>query len=395
MPEDPYEGEGSQTPPAHDRDGVQVPIPGVFTPEEVERVASKWMRKQAFGSGGRWVAPDKVAAWNNALGWLEVHDFTNNDRSVIAYDQRNRKYVFPATEVELVWPTERRHPSSKGRAKAAIQWTPERRLVDALLKGDQLAQQLDWLLREEPRLRPHLTKAKKHTDIAVQILERDVSRELSLPSSRYASMKRTAGEVRFIKDRGGDKNEWGWGSPGPTEREIGKKFTFRPTKIKPLATTLRASLMALGHAMSAYAKFAKIKSATVSPDGSLGGKGYITKISDMRRQYMNVIEALSALTDTLYDEINAPHWNPAEEEQDPREREQVRDIMEDVEEIRSNPEDFAEEEEAEMDAENAKEASRRKVAALRAEQDLTYVNDLAQVRVRRVAQEHLAKTQER
>jgi hypothetical protein len=38
---------------------------------------------------------------------------------------------------------------------------------------------------------------------------------------KKAGMHRVAGEVRFIKDRGGDKNEWGWGTPGPSEREIG------------------------------------------------------------------------------------------------------------------------------------------------------------------------------
>lgn len=160
---------------------------------------------------------------------------------------------------------------------------------------------------------------------------------------------KTAGEVRFIKDRGGDKNEWGWGTPGPTERQIGEDFKFQPGNRKPLAAALRGTLAAMGHALSAYDTFTRIKSATVSPDGALGGKGYIQKISDMRRQYMNVAESLSSLSDTLYDEINAPHWNPAIEEQSPRERQQVRDIMNDVETIRENPEGWAEEEEEEMD----------------------------------------------
>lgn len=182
--------------------------------------------------------------------------------------------------------------------------------------------------------------------------------------TKTAARTKTAGEVRFIKDRGGDKNEWGWGTPGPSEREIGANFEFKATKLKPLATSLRASLIALGHTMSAYETFAKVKSATVSPDGALGGKGYIQKISEMRRQYMNVIEALSALTDTLYDEINAPHWNPAIDEQSPREREEVQDIMQDVEDIRKDPEEFAEKEEAELDAQNAKKASRAKHASM-------------------------------
>lgn len=166
---------------------------------------------------------------------------------------------------------------------------------------------------------------------------------------KKAGLSKTAGEVRFIKDRGGDKNEWGWGSPGPTEREIQEDFEYNPKNMKPLAETLRAALLAMGHALSAHATFNRIKSAQVSPDGALGGKGYIQKIPDMRRQLMNVCEALSSLTDTLYDEIKAPHWNPAVESQGKRERDEVKNIMDDVDEIRSDPEGFAEEEEAKMD----------------------------------------------
>lgn len=173
---------------------------------------------------------------------------------------------------------------------------------------------------------------------------------------------KTAGEVRFIKDRSGDSKEWGWGPPGPSERQISPTFEFNPNNIKPLAKTLRASLMALGHSLSAYTMFTRLKSATVSPDGSLGGKGYIQKIADMRRQYMNCVEALSSLSDTLYDEINAPHWSPVIQEQDPREREQVQEIMEGVEEIRDDPEEWAEEEEGDME-EKPKKTARSKTAS--------------------------------
>lgn len=174
-------------------------------------------------------------------------------------------------------------------------------------------------------------------------------------ATRYLAKKtrrtKTAGEVRFIKDRGGDDKQWGWGTPGPTEREISADYKFDPINLRPLAQTLRATLMALGHATSAYNQFTKIKSARVSPDGSLGGRGYIQKIAEMRRAYMNCVEALSAISDTIYDEVNAPHWNPALAGQDPRERQKVQEIMEGVEEIREDPEDWAEEEQAEEDAE--------------------------------------------
>jgi hypothetical protein len=63
----------------------------------------------------------------------------------------------------------------------------------------------------------------------------------------------------------------------------------------------------------------------------------------MRRQLMNVVEALSSLTDTIYDELNAPHWNPTADTLTPRDRDAVREIVEDVEEIKDDPAGWAEE----------------------------------------------------
>lgn len=176
---------------------------------------------------------------------------------------------------------------------------------------------------------------------------------------------KTAGEVRFVKDRGGDKTEWAWNTPGPTERDITRDFVFQAKYLKPLAEVLRSSLMALGHATSAHSKLVKVKSRNVSPDGNIGGKGYIQKISDMRRQLMNCIEVLSANSDSLYDELNAPHWDPAEDTLDPRDRDEVREIVEDAEEIKQDPEGWAEEQEDELEDEavqSLKSASISRVA---------------------------------
>jgi hypothetical protein len=189
------------------------------------------------------------------------------------------------------------------------------------------------------------------------------SHTLSTRNQHLPFRNRTAGEVRFIKDRGGDKGEWAWNTPGPSQREMSEEFVFKTKHLKPLAMTLRASLMSMGHAISAYNTFTRIKSADVSPDGNLGGKGYIQKIADMRRQYMNIVEALSALSDTLYDELNAPHWHPTADTGGPRERDEVREIMDDAEEIRQDPEGWAEEAETEMDAESAPAAGRGKKAS--------------------------------
>lgn len=179
--------------------------------------------------------------------------------------------------------------------------------------------------------------------IAVVETEPDVGRVASMFQSR------TAGEVRFIKDRGSDKNEWAFADAPPSERDLkNKDYEWNSKSLKPLAKVLRSTAAALGHTMSGYQVFAKIKSREVSPDGNLGGKGYIQAIKDMRRQYMNVVEALSALSDTLYDEIKGPHWSQMTRGVDP----ETADIVEDAEAIKENPAGWAKGEEKEMDAEH-------------------------------------------
>jgi hypothetical protein len=160
-----------------------------------------------------------------------------------------------------------------------------------------------------------------------------------------ANIKRvkTAGEVRFIKDRTNDKEEWAYGTVGPSRREINRDFVFKTAQMKPLAKCLRSVAAAQGHAMSAFNVFTKLKSAGVSPDGNLGGKGYIQQIKDMRRSFNNTIEALSSIADTLHDELNAPHWEGLDRERDDvKGQREVKEIVDDAEEIREDPEGWAE-----------------------------------------------------
>ena len=91
--------------------------------------------------------------------------------------------------------------------------------------------------------------------------------------------------------------------------------------------------------MSAYTTFAKIKSRDISPDGNLGGRGYIMEIKAIRRQYMNVVEALSAMSDTLYDEITADHWKVEQDKM-------LNQVMDEIEEMKEDPEGWAIEVEA-------------------------------------------------
>lgn len=166
-------------------------------------------------------------------------------------------------------------------------------------------------------------------------------------TDRYlqVSVKRakTAGEVRFIKDRTNDKEEWAYATVGPSHREIDRNFVFKTAQMKPLAKCLRSVAAAQGHAMSAFNTFTKLKSASISPDGNLGGKGYVQQIKDMRRSFNNTIEALSSVSDTLHDELNAPHWEGLDRERDEvKGQREVQEIVDDAEEIRDDPEGWAE-----------------------------------------------------
>ena len=173
---------------------------------------------------------------------------------------------------------------------------------------------------------------------------------------------KNAGEVIFKKDRGGDATQWAYADHAPSKRDIPGDFNYSPKNQKPLATVLLSTLAALGHILSAHNAFAKIKSARVSPDGNLGGRGYIMKIADMRKQYMNCVEALSALSDTLYDEVNAPHWSVFSRQEAPEDQAAVSALLSDAEAIRRDPEDWAEDtleeefgEEVEEDGEDGPE----------------------------------------
>lgn len=137
--------------------------------------------------------------------------------------------------------------------------------------------------------------------------------------------KRQAGDVRFIKDQ------------GKIQRDLRVSgFSFDPDAYKDLAEILWAAQRSHSYSSSALQKLSKMNSSKFSPDGLLGGKGYIQAIKDMRTSLSNVVEFLSAFTDTIYDEINAPHWKSTDDQE-------ANNLVQDAEHIRDNSEQFVEE----------------------------------------------------
>lgn len=135
---------------------------------------------------------------------------------------------------------------------------------------------------------------------------------------------RTAGKIEFIRDQ------------GPVRRDIrAVEFEWSPNSLKNLAKILWAAQRSHSYATSALRLFSKMPSSQFSPDGMLGGRGYIQTIKDLRKSLSQASELLSSFTDTLYDEVNATHWDKSETEDS-------KNLLEETEKVKENPEGFVE-----------------------------------------------------
>jgi hypothetical protein len=153
---------------------------------------------------------------------------------------------------------------------------------------------------------------------------------------------------------GGDVGSPGGGSG---KRAIPKGHEFNPKALKPLSRALFSASVSLGHAIAAYKEFSRIKSSNISPDGMLGGRGYVLSVKDLRANLQEATELLSTVTDTLYDELNAPHWKPKLAELDENEQEDVEELVEEASDVLDDPETFGDEKVKEVESRNDETAS--------------------------------------
>lgn len=167
----------------------------------------------------------------------------------------------------------------------------------------------------------------------VKVAKRAFAKKAGLDVSR----SKTAGEIRFVKDQ------------GPEQREIPEDFNFNSKYVKPLSKTMWSLSCAMGHLISAKDRFTKIKSVNISPDGKLGGKGYIQEIREMRKGLGEAIEIITNSIDTVSDEIRADHWKEQIETMSQDDQDEVDEIMEEAEDIISDPEGFGDDEADEME----------------------------------------------
>lgn len=133
-------------------------------------------------------------------------------------------------------------------------------------------------------------------------------------------------------------------------RAIPEDYKYDPSALKPMAKMLWSMSVSLGHALSAHKAFVRLKSATISPDGMLGGRGYVMAVKDVRTMLHDACEALSALCDTVHDEINAPHWQPKLGQLEAADVDKIRDLLNEAQGYLDDPEEMTKEDEEEVES---------------------------------------------
>ena len=115
-------------------------------------------------------------------------------------------------------------------------------------------------------------------------------------------------------------------------REIPEDFKYNAKKLKHLKHILHNVTIALGTLTSSLNEFSKLKGPEVSPDGLLGGVGYILPLRDIKETINSNIRGLSDVADCLADELTNPRWNVQEDKE-------VQELIKEKEEIQEKVDD--------------------------------------------------------
>ena len=179
---------------------------------------------------------------------------------------------------------------------------------------------------------------------------RSLMRQMKEVDPGFAGDIRVASELIKPPKISSTDNELG----GHLKRAIPKEYEYDPRALKPLAKMLWAMSVSLGHAMTAHRQFTKLKSSTVSPDGLVGGRGYVMAVKDIRKALYDACEALSAISDTIHDEIHAPHWKPKLAQLEKEDAESVERLVGEAEKILDDPEGEIEDDMEEVEEEGTR-----------------------------------------
>lgn len=115
-------------------------------------------------------------------------------------------------------------------------------------------------------------------------------------------------------------------------RSIPDDFAYNPKKLKHLKRILHNVSVSLGTLSSAVNEFSRLKGPEISPDGMLGGVGYIIPIAEIKKSMISAVHELSGISDCIADELNNPGWEAEDDTEVKKLIKEKDDVSEKVEE---------------------------------------------------------------
>ena len=109
-------------------------------------------------------------------------------------------------------------------------------------------------------------------------------------------------------------------------------FEYDSSKARVLKKALHNINVSLGTLISAMKDLAILRGSEVTPDGQIGGRGFIMNFKDIKSILNDSITQLSDVTDSLADELTNPKWGLSPNEKK-KVKEEVEEVDEDIEEI--------------------------------------------------------------
>jgi len=142
-------------------------------------------------------------------------------------------------------------------------------------------------------------------------------------------MKRDRLTMRIAAEKASEKKK----NKGEMVRDIGQ-FEYDPSKASVLKKALHNVNVSLGTLISAMKELSILRGSDVTPDGMLGGKGFVMPFKELKAKINTSITELSDVTDTLADELTNPKWglSSSERRKVKKENEIVEEKVEEVEE---------------------------------------------------------------
>lgn len=133
---------------------------------------------------------------------------------------------------------------------------------------------------------------------------------------------------------------------GDMHRDV-EGFEYDKSKAKVLKGALHNINVSLGTLMSAMKQLSMLRGSDITPDGKLGGRGFIMEFREIKQGINKAVGTLSDITDSLADELKNPGWGLKDFE-----LKEVKEEQEEVDEIEDKVEDIADEEPEESQEES-------------------------------------------